>query len=628
MTDSLTIWGTDYTGVKGFKAGAQSDGPTGKNLYNPATRVDGYYINSSCVEVAKDVCAISDYISVVPGESYVWSGISGETGSNNKRVVGYSESKTSPRVVNSVAVSGANVPYENSFTVPSGVAFIRLSFNISDGEIMVEHGTVKTNYEPYTNIATYAYVRPQGTKSITQNGTGIDVAEYATVDVNVSGGGGNDFIITVSKNAQTEEWEPDCPWAEFLSAYNGGKNIVFQTDDHEQSVAVAWEVNGDPVSEVWYSVHIYVDVPVGVSDEDYRLDECSYTWNAEGLTPTYTYLYWDTAQADATASDLLSGKIAYGQNGRITGSATERTSSDLSVSGNTVTTPAGFYSSSASASVANGTAGTPTATKGTVSNHAITVTPSVTNTAGYISGGTISGTGVSVAASELVSGTLSITENGSGIDVTNYAAVDVSISGGGVIVTETQDEHGGTIVNITSGTTVTLQQKSATPSESAQSIVPDTGYDGMSEVNISAVSSAYVGSSITRRSSTDLTVSGATVSVPAGYYENAASKDVTSGSAGTPVATKGTVSNHSVSITPSVTNTTGYIAGSTKTGTAVTVTASELVSGSETKTTNGTYDVTNLASLVVSIPIVTYYTGSSAPSSSLGSNGDIYLQTS
>ena len=73
------------------------------------------------------------------------------------------------------------------------------------------------------------------------------------------------------------------------------------------------------------------------------------------------------------------------------------------------------------------------------------------------------------------------------------------------------------------------------------------------------------------------------------------------GTAGTPTATKGTVSNHSVSVTPSVTNTTGYITGSTKTGTAVTVSASELVSGSETKTANGTYDVTNLASLVVNV---------------------------
>lgn len=74
-----------------------------------------------------------------------------------------------------------------------------------------------------------------------------------------------------------------------------------------------------------------------------------------------------------------------------------------------------------------------------------------------------------------------------------------------------------------------------------------------------------------------------------------------SGTAGTPTATKGSVSNHSISVTPSVTNTTGYITGSTKTGTAVTVSASELVSGSETKTANGTYDVTNLAELVVNV---------------------------
>ena len=74
-----------------------------------------------------------------------------------------------------------------------------------------------------------------------------------------------------------------------------------------------------------------------------------------------------------------------------------------------------------------------------------------------------------------------------------------------------------------------------------------------------------------------------------------------SGTAGTPTASKGTVSNHSVTVTPSVTNTTGYITGSTKTGTGITVSASELVSGSETKTENGTYDVTNLASFIVNV---------------------------
>ena len=116
------------------------------------------------------------------------------------------------------------------------------------------------------------------------------------------------------------------------------------------------------------------------------------------------------------------------------------------------------------------------------------------------------------------------------------------------------------------------------------------------------------------------------MTVPSGYYSAQASKAVASGTAGTPTATKGTVSNHSVSVTPSVTNTTGYITGGTKSGTAVTVSASELVSGSQTITDNGTVNVTNLASVTVAIPFVTYYTGTGDPSASLGSDGDIYLK--
>lgn len=77
-----------------------------------------------------------------------------------------------------------------------------------------------------------------------------------------------------------------------------------------------------------------------------------------------------------------------------------------------------------------GTAGTPTATKGTVSNHSVSVTPSVTNTTGYITGSTKTGTAVTVSASELVSGDKSITANGNNIDVANYSTVSVNVSGG------------------------------------------------------------------------------------------------------------------------------------------------------------------------------------------------------
>lgn len=113
------------------------------------------------------------------------------------------------------------------------------------------------------------------------------------------------------------------------------------------------------------------------------------------------------------------------------------------------------------------------------------------------------------------------------------------------------------------GSSPNLQAKTnINPTTSSQTIQPDSGYDGLSSVQINAMPS---------------------------------------GTAGTPTATKGTVSNHSVSVTPSVTNTTGYITGSTKTGTAVTVSASELVSGSQNITSNNTYDVTNLASVVVNV---------------------------
>ena len=157
-------------------------------------------------------------------------------------------------------------------------------------------------------------------------------------------------------------------------------------------------------------------------------------------------------------------------------------------------------------------------------------------------------------------------------------------------------------VNVPTGATINSEEITISPSETEQIITPSNGHNAIVQVTINPISSTYVGSEIPRNSQNSLTASGATISVPAGYYATSVSKSVASGTAGTPAATKGTVSNYQISITPTVTNTTGYITGGTKTGTAIVVKASDLVNGNKSITENGTgIDVTNYKTVSVNV---------------------------
>ena len=104
---------------------------------------------------------------------------------------------------------------------------------------------------------------------------------------------------------------------------------------------------------------------------------------------TFAFFY-DTDSGDATQGDIRSGKKAWVDGVEVTGNVPAKSSSDLTVSGKTVTVPAGIYDSQASKSVADGSA-TPTATVSgdeigdTSSSYPITITPKATvGTAGYV----------------------------------------------------------------------------------------------------------------------------------------------------------------------------------------------------------------------------------------------------
>ena len=72
-----------------------------------------------------------------------------------------------------------------------------------------------------------------------------------------------------------------------------------------------------------------------------------------------------------------------------------------------------------------GTEGAPTITQTPVAGNMVTLTPRVTNSAGYIAGGTHSGQSKTIYASDLVSGTKTINSSGT-TDVTNYAEASVA----------------------------------------------------------------------------------------------------------------------------------------------------------------------------------------------------------
>lgn len=84
------------------------------------------------------------------------------------------------------------------------------------------------------------YIIPTGELGITENGTGIDVTSYASVDVTVED---NTFVVTLSYNESTQMWEPDKTFAEIKTAYEAGKTIAVEATpkENEEMPAVMGE---------------------------------------------------------------------------------------------------------------------------------------------------------------------------------------------------------------------------------------------------------------------------------------------------------------------------------------------------------------------------------------------------
>lgn len=120
-----------------------------------------------------------------------------------------------------------------------------------------------------------------------------------------------------------------------------------------------------------------------------------------------------------------------------------------------------------------------------------------------------------------------------------------------------------------------MQEKSVVPTESQQTVTPDAGYDGLTKVTVGAVSSTYIGSKVTKKSAQTYTPGTSDQTIGSGQY----------------------------------------------------LSGTQTIKGDSNLVGRNILSGKSIFGVPGSVVVQKYYTGSSTPSSSLGNNGDLYLQT-
>lgn len=172
------------------------------------------------------------------------------------------------------------------------------------------------------------------------------------------------------------------------------------------------------------------------------------------------------------------------------------------------------------------------------------------------------------------------------------------------------DDLSALVQAIEVGSDPVLQSKTVTPSTSSQTVKPDTGYDGLSQVTVNAMTTATQATPSISVSSSGLITASATQT--AGYVSagtKSATKQLTTKGATTwtPKTSNQTISSGTyLTGTQTIKGDSNLVASNIKSGVSIfgvtgTLSGGITPSGTLDITTNGTYDVTNYASASVNV---------------------------
>ena len=180
-----------------------------------------------------------------------------------------------------------------------------------------------------------------------------------------------------------------------------------------------------------------------------------------------------------------------------------------------------------------------------------------------------------------------------------------------------------------------MQEKSVTPTESQQTVTPDTGYDGLTKVTVGAVSSTYIGSKVTKKSAQTYTPGTSNQTIGSGQYLSGAQtikgdSNLVAGNIRSGVSIFGVTGTVVAASSPNLQTKTVTPRTSSQTvrpDSGYDGLSQVTVSGDSNLVSGNIVSGKTIFGVPGSVVIQKYYTGSSTPSSSLGNNGDLYLQT-
>ena len=692
-------------------------------VYLGNTKISGVKVGTAGQTISP-VAANLTTLSVTPQESAQTFTPSGNYDGYSSVSVG---AISSTYIGSNVNRYGANtiIPTTSNYTIPASVYLAGAQTILGDADLLPEN--IKSGVEIFGVTGNYGGgISPTGDLLITSNGV-YDVESYATATVSLDLSHYGVFIM--------EEDDP----AGGKVLYVNGLDLSQDTVDPEH-LAVGYTAHnrsGESIVGTFDGVQLNNQtktVTPTTSQQNVTADS-GYTGLEKVTVNAIPSQFKNTSDANATTADLLLNKVAYNASGKIVGAMPNNgaTGGTITAQGGTYNIPAGYTSGGTVTASLTATALTNSIISGVAYEEATgdyAWQTSVSIPTGYHNAQTLTknfstifpqpntpatsdkiliGYQVYDYQGKLVTGNMSNNNFSATLDdsttsvnipagyhpgtgtvshnTVNIPDPSISISSSGLITASGSWTKGFTTDSSYSNTKQmnTKAATTITPNEAQQTAIA-TGNYATGNIVVAAIPNNYVGSAITSRTSTDVTASGAAVSVPAGYYSEAVSKSVSTTTHPNPTMSLNTTTGI---ITASHQQTAGYVSAGTTTNTfslttiaattyntstsdqtiaayrylsgaqtikAVTtanLTAANVAAGVNVKVgdTNNTGRIANITGTYTSDANATanqifsgytayvngtkitgnqvvqhYYTGSSAPSNSLGVNGDIYLQ--